>query len=144
MTYLELVNIIKTELNNSPLINRVINDDIFEIDVEKNGAFPLGLFYVENVEIDTRTLTYNVNLLIADILDVNKESDQDNKDFIWNQALEVIKNLYAKLSRGELYQNNLQQITISTATPFTDRFDKGLAGMEINFAIVVKNEMTIC
>ena len=144
MTYLELINIIKTELNNSPLIERVINDDLFEIDVKKNGAFPLALFFVEDVQVESRTLTYNVNLLIADVLDINKSEDQDNKNFIWNQSLEVIKNLYDKLSRGNLFENNLQQITISTATPFTDRFDKGLAGMEVNFAIVVKNEMTIC
>jgi len=144
MTYTELTSLLKKELEEIPLISRVLNDDIFEIDVKKRGTFPLALFFVENVELESRTLTYNVNLLIADILDVNNETDEDNKNFIWNQSLEVINSIFSRLTRGDLYGNEIQQITLSTVTPFTDRFDNGLAGMEVNYAIVVRNDMTIC
>lgn len=143
MTYLELVNILKTELLSSPFIERVENDDVPEIDLDKTTIYPMAAFYLENISLPGRINTYNIPLLVADILDVNKETDQDNRDFIWNQSILVISRLVEKLRRGELSQTPIEIGDVSL-TPFTDRLDKGLAGMETVLSITVVNDMTIC
>jgi hypothetical protein len=144
MEYLELVNTIKAELEASDLIARVENDDIPSIDLKKRSLYPLAAFYIDSVVVSESVNTFRVQLLIADILDVNKETDEDNQDFIWNQSLAVINNLYSKLNRGVLSSQAVQELEDITLTPFTDRLDKGLAGMEATLNIKVRNNMTLC
>jgi hypothetical protein len=104
----------------------------------------LAAFYIDSVEITDSVNTFTVQLLVADILDVNKETDQDNQDFIWNQSLATINNFYSKLNRGILSSELVQDLDPITLTPFTDRLDKGLAGMETTLSISVRNNMTLC
>jgi len=144
MEYLELINTIRTELESSDLIARVENDDIPSIDLKKRSLYPLAAFYIDSVEITDSVNTFTVQLLVADILDVNKETNQDNQDFIWNQSLATINNFYSKLNRGVLYTQLVQELDPITLTPFTDRLDKGLAGMETTLSISVRNNMTLC
>ena len=144
MEYQELIKIIRDELESSELIARVENDDIPSIDLKKRSLYPLAAFYIDSVEITNSVNTFTVQLLIADILDVNKQTNQDNQDFIWNQSIAVINNLYNKLNRGQLFEDLVQEIEPITLTPFTDRLDKGLAGMETTLTISVKNNMTLC
>ena len=56
----------------------------------------------------------------------------------------VTKNLYNKLNRGLLFEQLVQEIEPINLTPFTDRLDKGFAGMETTLTISVKNNMTLC
>ncbi len=143
MTYLEVVKILKDYFETSPLVERVENDDIPSIDLDKTSLYPLVQFYLENVNLSGKVNQFNIPLFIADILDVNKESDQDNRDFIWNQSLSVINNLVEQLRRGDLSQTPIE-VNNPVVTPFTDRLDKGLAGMETVIEITVKNDMTVC
>jgi len=55
----------------------------------------------------------------------------------------VLNNLFEKFRRGELSQTPIE-IETATLTPFKDRLDKGLAGMETSLTITLKNDMTIC
>ena len=144
MEYQELIKVIRDELESSKLIARVENDDIPSIDLKKRSLYPLVAFYIDSVEITNSVNTFTVQLLIADILDVNKQTNQDNQDFIWNQSIAVINNLYNKLNRGQLFEDLVQEIEPINLTPFTDRLDKGLAGMETTLTISVKNDMTLC
>jgi hypothetical protein len=141
MEYQELIKVIRDELESSDLIARVENDDIPSIDLKKRSLYPLAAFYIDSVEVTSNVNTFTVQLLVADILDVNK---QTNQDFIWNQSIAVINNLYNKLNRGLLFEQLVQEIEPITLTPFTDRLDKGLAGMETTLTISVKNNMTLC
>ena len=144
MEFQELIKVIREELESSELIARVENDDIPSIDLKKRSLYPLAAFYIDSVEVTSNVNTFTVQLLVADILDVNKETDQDNQDFIWNQSIAVINNLYNKLNRGLLFEQLVQEIEPINLTPFTDRLDKGLAGMETTLTISVKNNMTLC
>ena len=144
MEYQELIKVIRDELESSKLIARVENDDIPSIDLKKRSLYPLAAFYIDSVEVTSNVNTFTVQLLVADILDVNKQTNQDNQDFIWNQSIAVINNLYNKLNRGLLFEQLVQEIESINLTPFTDRLDKGLAGMETTLTISVKNNMTLC
>jgi hypothetical protein len=143
MTYLELVKILKDYFVNSPLVERVENDDIPSIDTDKTSLYPLVQFYLEDVTLNGNTNQFNIPLFVADVLDINKQTGEDNRDFIWNQSLSVINNLVEQLRRGNLSETPLE-VNQPSVTPFTDRLDKGLAGMETVIQISVSNDMTIC
>lgn len=145
MNYIDVINTIKTDLEAIPLINRVQNEDLDDLDIDKASVYPLAAFYVSNVGLNSPTNTFTVNLLVMDILDINNETKENNKDFIWNQSLAVLNNFVSRLRRGDLFADRLQLDDADIiAEPFTDRFDKGLAGMGISLSLNVPNEMTIC
>lgn len=144
MTYLDVVNTIKDFFEDSPLIERVVNEDLDGFDLNKAKIYPLALFYVNSVNLAPPINTFTINILIMDLLDVNNETDEDNKDFIWNQSLAVINNFVSRLNRGDLFSEQVQINGEVLAEPFTDRFDNGLAGMGVSVQINVPNSMTIC
>jgi hypothetical protein len=144
MEYLELINTIRTELESSDLIARVEQGQKPDVDLRKRSLYPLAAFYCSSGSLAPNVVNFTVQLLIADILDVNKETDQDNEDFIWNQSLAVVNNLYNKLNRGVLFAEVIQSEDNTDFNFFTDSLDKGLAGVEVTFEITVKNEMTLC
>lgn len=144
MTYLDVVNTIKNFFEDSPLIERVVNEDLDGFDLNKAKIYPLALFYVNSVNLAPPINTFTINILVMDLLDVNNETDEDNKDFIWNQSLAVINNFVSRLNRGDLFSEQVQITGEVLAEPFTDRFDNGLAGMGISVQINVPNSMTIC
>ncbi len=145
MNYIDVINTIKADLEAIPLINRVQNEDLDHLDIDKASVYPLAAFYVSNFGLNSPTNKFTVNLLVMDILDINNETKEDNKDFIWNQSLAVLNNFVSRLRRGDLFADRLQLDDADIiAEPFTDRFDKGLAGMGISLSLNVPNEMTIC
>jgi len=144
MEYLELINTIRTELESSDLIARVENDDVPDIDLRKRSSYPLAAFYCGGGSLAPNIIIYTVQLFVADVLDVNNETDQTNEDFIKNQSLAVVNNLYTKLNRGILFVELIQSEGNTPFDFFSDRFDKGLAGVEVTLEITVKNEMTLC
>ena len=144
MEYQELIKVIRDELESSELIARVEKSDIPDVDTRKRSFYPLAAFYCGGGGLATNVVRYTVQLLVADILDINKETDQDNEDFIWNQSLAVVNNLYNKLNRGVLFTELVQSEKETDFDFFTDKTDKGLAGVEVTFEITVKNEMTLC
>jgi hypothetical protein len=144
MNYLEVINIIKDDLEANELIERVQNEDLDDLDLDKASRYPLAAFYVDNVNLDSPTNAYNVNLLLMDILDVNNATKEDNKDFIWNECLAIVNNFVSRLRRGDLFGDRVQVEGDVLAEFFTDRFDKGLAGVGVSVTINVPNEMTIC
>ena len=144
MTYLDVVNKIKEYFENSELVARVENEDLDDFDLKKSTVYPLALFYVQDVPLNSPVNTFTIQLLVMDILDINKETGQDNRDYIWNQTLAIINNFQQQLRRGDLFVEQVQITGDVTAEPFTDRFDNGLAGWGVQISIQVPNTMTIC
>ena len=144
MTYLDIIEKFKAYFEQNKLIARVENEDLNSFDLDKSGAYPLALFYVDSVGLNSPTNTFTIQLLILDILDVNNESDQDNEDYIWNQSLAIINNLQQSLRRGDLFEDRLQLTEVVTPERFSDRFNGGLAGWGVQFNLIAPNEMTIC
>ena len=144
MEYQELIKVIRDELESSELIARVEKSDIPDVDTRKRSFYPLAAFYCGGGGLATNVVRYTVQLLVVDILDINKETDQDNEDFILNQSFAVVNNLYNKLNRGVLFTELVQSEKETDFDFFTDKTDKGLAGVEVTFEITVKNEMTLC
>ncbi len=144
MTYTQITNEIKQYFEGLLLVARVENEDLDGFDLDKSTVYPLVLFYVQNAPLGERTRAYSVQVLVMDILNVNKESGEDNRDFIFNETLEILNSFVIQAKRGELFSELVQIDDDVVAEPFTDRFDNGLAGWGTTLTITVKNDMTIC
>lgn len=151
-TFYNLIDSIKEKIEQSEFNNQVTFGDITEVDLGKLTNFPLAHIMVDSAAIEERTISYEVKLLVCDIVDVNKNYDTDNQFLgnsnvqdILNTQFSVLNNLVSMLKRLDLVDNNFLRIdsTVS-ATPFRDRFENELAGWECDLTIVSRNDVSIC
>ena len=91
---------------------------------------------VDSADIDERTISYTVKILVCDIVDVNKEYEDDN-EFLGNSNVQdilntqfyVINKLVGQLRRLDLGSNNFLRVDdVVSTNPFRDRFENELAG----------------
>ena len=69
----------------------------------------------------------------------------DNLQDILNTQLQVVNDIQQELTRGSMFDDNLQLTTDITASPFMDNFENQLAGWAVTISIELPNtEHTIC
>tara|TARA_R110000822_G_scaffold80577_3_gene191974 strand:- start:1665 stop:2099 length:435 start_codon:yes stop_codon:yes gene_type:complete len=141
---------LEEELLSSPFVKTVTFGDISQVDLRKQTIFPLSHLIMNNVTQGGQVLTYNMTILLMDIVDVNKAlvTDQftgntDEMDIL-NTQLQVGNKLVEQMRNGNLFNEMYQVITDATFEPFYDRFENELAGWSLNVSIVVQNDIYIC
>jgi hypothetical protein len=116
-------------------VNTVTIGDITEVDLSKQGIFPLSHLMPIEATMQGNTIELTYTVICMDVVDFNKEDVRDvpeafygNNDLhdIWNTQLAVMNRLIENLRRG-------------TATPFKDRFENLLAGWAADISIIVPN-----
>ena len=149
--FYDIVGRIRDELRSSPSINTVTFGDITEVDLDKTTVFPLGHIFVQNVRPENGTLLFTISVLVADIVDYNKEESQDDDFYsndnlhdVLNTQLATINKLHSDLKRGTLYADKFQLNGEPTFEPFKERFKNLLAGWETEMVIAVKNNIKVC
>jgi len=150
--FYNLIDSIREKIEQSDFNNQVTFGDITEVDLGKLTNFPLAHIMVDSAAIEERTISYEVKLLVCDIVDVNKSYDTDNQFLgnsnvqdILNTQFSVLNKLVAMLKRLDLVSNNFLRIDSRvSATPFRDRFENELAGWECDLTIVSRNDVSIC
>jgi hypothetical protein len=130
--------------------------DIRTIDTEKQTLFPYANLIVNNVNIDSGVMTYNVTFMVMDrVVEVEDVSvgqyntiDKNYKGYsnvldVWNTSLLTINDVVSYIYRNpDAYQYNV--IGSSLATPFEERFQNLLAGWAIDMNIAVGNPNNMC
>jgi hypothetical protein len=139
-----------------PNITTFTFGNLDDIDLAKQTQFPLAHLIINNVEVASGKITYDVSYMVMDrVADITPESKGSNnellKDYVgtdnsidvWNSSLETINNIYSYIQRNP---DNLDYDIDGDAvlTPFKDRFDNLLAGWGADFSITVGNENNIC
>lgn len=149
--FYDIVDVIKDSLRNSNNINTVTFGDLSDIDLDKTTIFPLAHIFVERVRHEDRILTFDILVLVADVVDYNPRKnerddffDNNNLHDVLNTQLGTMNELISSLRRGDLYQDKYQLSTTPTIEPFKERFSNLLAGWEASISIQVKNDLTIC
>jgi len=148
--FYNVLEVIKTELLSSPFCGKVTFGDISDVDLSKRSSFPLSHFVVDSAQYHNQTITFSINLICMDIVDVSKEDStdlfvkNDNEQDVLNTQLQVIVNLLDKLKIGDLYSDMYQLDSDPTIEPFVDRFENKLAGWTVSMDIVVENDNSIC
>ena len=150
MSYYQILNTIKAELENTQLVNTVTQGDIFRVDLAKQTIFPLAHIMVNNATFEGNVIRYNISILAMDIVDISKNETtnifvgNDNEQDVLNTQITMLNRVYDKLVRGE-YFTNLGMIDGNpTCEPFIERFENNLAGWTMTFDFLIGNEMTVC
>lgn len=154
--YYRLLDAIKDFLQNNPSINTVHEGDIFKVDLEKDGIYPLANIDVTNVDFDEHYNRFTLAIVVADILDDTKENEKDqnnvfhgadNLQDIYNTQLSVINLLQSSLKRGGLNENGfeLPEDESVSAVPFEQRFENLLVGWVLTLTVDIANDdISIC
>ena len=149
-SYYLIMSKLEEELLSSPFVKTVTFGDISEVDLRKQTIFPLSHIIMNNVTQGGQVLTFNMTILLMDIVDVNKAlvTDQftgntDEMDIL-NTQLQVGNKLVEQMRNGNLFNEMYQVIQDATFEPFYDRFENELAGWSLNVSIVVQNDIYIC
>ena len=141
---------IKDALNAEPFVNTVSFGSLDDIDLNKQTIFPLSHIIVNNCNVETNTMIFNISVLAMDIVDESKDEvtdifvGNDNEQDVLNTQLEVLNRVVAILQRGDLYTDLFQIEGVVGCEPFVDRFENKLAGWVATFDVIVQNDMTVC
>lgn len=145
--YYELLSTLKSSAEETNLVNMITQGDITAIDIQKNMRYPLVHIIVNNATFQNQTIRFNVDIICADILDVNKESvtdifrGNDNEIDILNNTLTILNRMFEVFRRNP---NDFEVDTDATLNPFVMRFENGLAGWQLTFDVVTYSNMSIC
>ena len=141
---------IKDALNAEPFVNTVSYGSLDDVDLNKQTIFPLSHIIVNNCNVDSNIMTFNISILAMDIVDESKDEvidifvGNDNEQDVLNTQLEVINRVISILQRGDLYTDLFQVDGAVGCEPFVDRFENKLAGWAATFDVIVQNDMTVC
>ena len=141
---------IKDALNAEPFVNTVSYGSLDDVDLNKQTIFPLSHIIVNNCNVASNTMTFNISILAMDIVDESKDEvtdifvGNDNEQDVLNTQLAVVNRLIAILQRGDLYTDLFQIEGAVGCEPFVDRFENKLAGWVATFDVIVQNDMTVC
>ena len=150
MSYYNLLNIIKTELENTNLVNTVTQGDIFRVDLSKQTIFPLAHIMVNTATFEENVIRYNISIIGMDVVDIAKDETtdifigNDNEQDVLNTQITMLNRVYDKLRRGDYFTNEGIIDGNPNLEPFIERFENNLAGWTMTFDYLVANEMTIC
>lgn len=150
-SYLQIIEILRDELLSNNNITTVSVGDITEIDLDKQTIFPLAHIVVGNTSFNSTIVTYDVSILIMDIVhDDTTENEptiykNDNELYVLNTMFNIGNHLTDKLFNGNLYDGNtfVERSSVN-AQPFKDRFENLLAGWSFNFQLTVRNNIDRC
>ena len=152
--YYNVLNYFKTIMRNHPSIQSVTYGDIDTIDDKQYPEYPLGNILITDTSFGTSTTTFNIQLIVADKQKVlNNESSGstnaqtipfygvDDMVDIHANTLSILNDLTAYTQRGVAgFEINGDIV----CTPFSDRFNNGLAGWSATFELTTHNDKNRC
>lgn len=150
-SYLEVVKALEAELLRNDKVRTVTVGDITEVDLDKQTIFPLAHIIVNNVSFEQRIATYNITILLMDMLHEDTTTDEpliyrnDNELYVLNSMLHVGNYVTDRFNLGALYDENtfIERGTVD-AEPFKDRFENALGGWAFTFDLTVRNNIDRC
>ena len=86
---------IKDALNAEPFVNTVSFGSLDDVDLNKQTIFPLSHIIVNNCNVETNTMIFNISVLAMDIVDESKDEvtdifvGNDNEQDVLNRQLEA-------------------------------------------------------
>jgi hypothetical protein len=155
-TYYSFTNFFNSVCLAHPNITTFTMGDIYNVDMAKQTLFPLAHLIVNNTNIASGLMQYNVTLMVMDrVVDVTDSSfghynyllknykDVTNLIDVHNTSLSTLNDIVSYIYRNpDAYQYNV--IGDSLATPFEERFNNLLAGWAIDMNISVGNTNPMC
>ena len=138
---------LKDQLLLDDFVNTCTQGSIDDIDKVKRTMFPLSHIMINNSTIEGAIHRFNITVFCMDRVDISKEATtdefrgNDNEVDVLNTQYAVVNRVHEVLTRGE----NRKEYQIDgnpVATPFTMRFENYIAGWEVEFDLLLTNDMS--
>tara|TARA_Y100001973_G_C5207250_1_gene342508 strand:- start:4945 stop:5439 length:495 start_codon:yes stop_codon:yes gene_type:complete len=146
VTYRNVIDTFNTIATNHFEIKFFKTGSLNDVDIDKLDATQFVMMYVEPqpVSIDTQTLTYSFDVIIADrILE-----DYSNQTDAYSETLQIMKDVIANFRQSmssTSWADSRTEIELPISlNPFTSRFANMLTGWVGTFNIVVNNDNNLC
>lgn len=152
--YYNVLNYFKTIMSNHPSIVAVGQGDAADLDMDQYPAYPVGNVNIIEARWGETVSNYQIELTIADkVKNKNNESEgvtnaQTISFFKVDDVVDIHANTLSILNDLTSYtQRSVEGFDIDgeiVCTPFSDRFNNGLAGWVAVFTLVTHNDRNRC
>jgi hypothetical protein len=152
--YYNVLNYFKTIMSNHPSIAAVGQGDAADLDTEQFPAYVVGNVNIIEARWGETVSNYQIELTIADkVKNKNNESEgvtneQTISFFKVDDVVDIHANTLSILNDLTSYtQRSVEGFDIDgeiVCTPFSDRFNNGLAGWVAVFTLVTHNDRNRC
>lgn len=152
--YYNVLNYFKTIMVNHPSIGTVSQGDASDLDDEQYPAYVVGNVNIIEARWGETVSNYQIELTIADkVKNKNNESQGDTNAqtisfFKVDDVVDIHANTLSILNDLTSYtQRSVEGFDIDgeiVCTPFSDRFNNGLAGWVAVFTLVTHNDRNRC
>jgi hypothetical protein len=151
--YYQLCEAIQTAATNASYINTTTWGNIFDVDMRKMTLFPLCHVLVGQAEVQERTVIYDVDILVMDVVDYSKQDPNVDpysyegvamKQDIYHRALFSAQEMIASMRRGVLYTDGFRLVNDPICEPIDEDFENTLCGWKLTLQIETPNPTIIC
>ena len=151
--YYQLCEAIQTAATNASYINTTTWGNIFDVDMRKMTLFPLCHVLVGQAEVQERTVIYDVDILVMDVVDYSKQDPNVDpysyegvamKQDIYHRTLFSAQEMIASMRRGALYTDGFRLVNDPVCEPIDEDFENTLCGWKMTLRIETPNPTIIC
>ena len=146
--YYQITEALHTAAEGSDQINQVSWGNIFDVDFRKQDMYPMAHFITGNAVLEERTITYEFDLLVMDVVDYSKgpkDLFQGNmmKQDIYHRTLATISEFLATFRRGADYDAYFRLVNDPVAEPFDEDMEANVCGWKVTLEIETINPNNI-
>ena len=130
-------------------IETVSNGDLFDIDMEASGLYPLMHVIINDANVSLSEQKFNFRVLIMDLV----EPDLSNEDEVISDTYQTMIDIIALLKHGEILYGydaaagEEQRYFVDNdflISPFTERFTNNVSGWVCDISIIVESVLDSC
>jgi hypothetical protein len=146
ITYRQMINTFESISDNHLQLKSFNSGSLSDVDIEKMDATQFPLLYVspQPATVDTQTLEYTFDVIVADQI----QEDMADIDDTYSETLLIIKDVISNFRQAiqtESWADQRTDIDLPISLePFTSRFANMLTGWAGTFTITVNNQNNLC
>ena len=147
--YYQITEALESASSGNDMINQVSWGDIFDLDFRKQDMFPVAHIMTGNATLGERTITYEFDLIVMDVVDYSKEAKdliEGNmmKQDVYHRTLAAISEILATFRRGDQYDAYFRLANDPVAEPFNEDMESTICGWKATLQIEAMNPNNIC
>ena len=147
--YYQITEALEGAASANDQVNQVTWGNIFDLDFRKQDMFPIAHIITGSAVLQERTITYEFDLLVMDIVDYSKDSKdliEGNmmKQDIYHRTLAAISEILATFRRGTEYDAYFRLANDPIAEPFDEDMEANVCGWKATLQIEAINPNNIC
>jgi len=145
ITYNGIIEYFKEVANKHTQINSFSFGDIDDADLEKITEYPLLHVGITGAQIDERVISYNINIMLIEIID-DKDNQKENEKYALSNTLQIIQDLQTEFLKGSSIVTPNTKLTGNSLScqPITGNYNNRVVGWNTLITIEGINESEAC